>query len=70
MWSIALVGAPPRRLFCCVVFKECDMPEGKVKKVVAEKGFGFIEGPSVRMFSFTTQASPDKGSTTWLKGNA
>lgn len=22
------------------------MPEGKVKKVVAEKGFGFIEGPN------------------------
>jgi cold shock protein len=22
------------------------MPEGKVKKVVADKGFGFIEGPN------------------------
>jgi CspA family cold shock protein len=30
--------------FCCVVFKEFAMPEGTVKKVVAEKGFGFIEG--------------------------
>jgi CspA family cold shock protein len=32
------------------VFVEAVMPEGKIKKVLSEKGFGFIEGERDDMF--------------------
>jgi CspA family cold shock protein len=32
------------------VFVEAAMPEGKIKKVLSEKGFGFIEGERDDMF--------------------
>jgi CspA family cold shock protein len=31
-------------------FEEAEMPEGKIKKVLSEKGFGFIEGERDDLF--------------------
>jgi cold shock protein len=48
--NVLVMWLPLLGLFSFVSFLEGDMPQGRIKKLVADKGFGFIDGERGDLF--------------------